>query len=626
MTTDAADYLNPVYPHSFPDPFVLKYCGEYFAYCTGHDAGGDVFSILHSHDLVKWAPAGAALKPLDSPSPFYWAPEVTYADGRFYLYYSVGNETLMQLRVAVSERPDGGFVDAGVRLTKEDFAIDAHVFIDDDGSKYLFYATDFIEHTHIGTGTVVDKMVDWFTLAGTPRPVTRAKYDWQVYDPHRKEKGGVRWHTVEGPSVIKRKGTYFEMFSGGNWQNTTYGVSFAVTDDISAPEEWQQFSDGEKVLPILRTIPETVVGPGHNCIVRGPNNRELYCVYHRWTDAGRVLAIDRMDVVDRRLFVLGATNTPQPAPFKPQVSGFLEGWVTDGEWQIDGDTARSHAAGLTSLSRAVPQSFLCDFNVRNTSSAQYAFVSIARRDGAIEVSVGNEVATGAIGFIELSSNTAREVRVEADGQWMKCVVDGWQTVFEGWAETAAHQLALTTENLEIEFIGFSLTEGFEDRFDRLEGSLSDTDWKSIIDGDAPIHGGELHFGSVDRESRIYRDGAYEELDVAVNIRAADGQPQGSGFGIVLTASDQTEHLRLSIGSDLIINTPETLQTVPLPVGWDPRDYHQYRLLVRATQILIYLEDYEIAAVRREPARGALCPTLFCKNALINVEMFRVTRL
>ena len=79
------------------------------------------------------------------------------------------------------------------------------------------------------------------------------------------------------------------MFSGGNWQNKTYGVSFAVTDDIDRDEEWTQYSDGDKILPILRTIPEKVIGPGHNSVVRGPNNRELYCVYHRWTDAGRVL-------------------------------------------------------------------------------------------------------------------------------------------------------------------------------------------------------------------------------------------------------------------------------------------------------------------------------------------------
>src|SRR5690606_37756595 len=119
---------------------------------------------------------------------------------------------------------------------------------------------------HIGTGTVVDQMTDWFTLKGAPKPVTRPRFDWQIYDPERKEKGGVRWHTVEGPFVIKHKGKYFQMFSGGNWQNLSYGVSFAVSDTVIKDEEWDQFSDGENVLPILRTVPDQVLGPGHNSV------------------------------------------------------------------------------------------------------------------------------------------------------------------------------------------------------------------------------------------------------------------------------------------------------------------------------------------------------------------------
>ena len=298
-------YINPVYPFSFPDPYVLKFCGEYFAFSTGFASDGKVFGILHSRDLVHWVELSGAMEPLKGGPPFYWAPEVTYSAGKFYLYYSAGNETLMELRIAVSDRPDGGFVDSGRRLTIEEFAIDAHVFIDDDGARYLFYATDFLEHTHIGTGTVVDRLIDWFTLEGKPRPVTRALYDWQVYDPGRKEKDGVRWHTVEGPFVLKRKGVYYEMFSGGNWQNISYGVSFAITDDIARNEEWTQFCDGEKASPILRTIPGKVIGPGHNSVIRGPNNRELFCVYHRWVGDARVLAIDRMDFAGNRIFVQG---------------------------------------------------------------------------------------------------------------------------------------------------------------------------------------------------------------------------------------------------------------------------------------------------------------------------------
>src|SRR5204862_1211847 len=144
----------------------------------------------------------------------------TFSDGTYHLYYSVGNETFMEIRVATSREPSGPYVDTGRKLTTQDFAIDPHVFIDDDGSSHMFYATDFLDYSHVGTGTVVDRMLDPFPLAGNPRPVTRAKYDWQVYDPARREKGGDRWHTVEGPVVPKRTGTYFELFSGGNWPNT----------------------------------------------------------------------------------------------------------------------------------------------------------------------------------------------------------------------------------------------------------------------------------------------------------------------------------------------------------------------------------------------------------------------
>ncbi|HEY2847854.1 MAG TPA: glycoside hydrolase family 43 protein, partial [Pyrinomonadaceae bacterium] len=314
-----ATYQNPLYRHSFPDPFVLRYAGRYYAYATGSGEDG-IFQVLTSDDLVNWSDAGYAMPLPAAPAMHYWAPEVTYSEGKFYLYYSVGNEILMELRVAVSDRPEGPFADAGVKLTHQDFAIDPHVFIDCDGTRWLFYATDFLDHSHIGTGTVVDRMVSWTKLEGKPRPVTRAKFDWQIYDPERKEKGGVRWHTVEGPAVIERKGHYFEMFSGGNWQNISYGVSFAVTDDLKTPDEWEQHADGDRLLPIIRTTPG-VAGPGHNSIVRGPNGRELYCVYHRWTDAGRVMAIDRMDIVDRRLYVAGPTTTPQPMPFAPKDLG-----------------------------------------------------------------------------------------------------------------------------------------------------------------------------------------------------------------------------------------------------------------------------------------------------------------
>src|SRR5262249_48345199 len=153
---------------------------------------------------------------------------------------------------------------------------------------------------------------------------------WQVFDPHRAEKGGVRWHTVEGPFVLKHKGRYFQMYSGGNWKNVTYGVSYGATDDIRAEREWTQVEHTASRLLLLRTIPGVVIGPGHNSVIRGPDNRQLFCVYHRWAPDGsaRVLALDRQEFVGARLEVLGPTTAPQPAPLSATIEGF-ESWRSD---------------------------------------------------------------------------------------------------------------------------------------------------------------------------------------------------------------------------------------------------------------------------------------------------------
>jgi GH43 family beta-xylosidase len=349
MPSASDTYTNPVYRHACADPFVLKYCSEYWCYYTGIQPDGRCFGILHSTDLVHWEAVGSAMDPLvaDASTPgagyiHYWAPEVTYDNGVFFMYYAAGDEVHMQIRVATATRPGGPFADSRHRLTSEQFAIDAHVFVDDDGSRYLFYATDYLDHPRVGTGTAFDRLLDPFTLAGRPRPVTRALYDWQIYDPVRAEKGGVRWHTLEGPFVLKHDGRYYQMFSGGNWHNASYGVAYGVTDSLAAAGEWVQCCDGETSLPILRSLPaQRVIGPGHNSVAAGPDGRELFCVYHRWQPETheRVLAIDRLGWEGEQLVVYGPMSSPQPVPAQPDVAGFDEFAPLTGAWSVSGASA-----------------------------------------------------------------------------------------------------------------------------------------------------------------------------------------------------------------------------------------------------------------------------------------------
>src|SRR5438067_10961110 len=63
-----ATYCNPFWTESFPDPFMLKVRGRYYAYATEHEtcppAGSWVFPILTSSDLVQWREIGKAMPAL----------------------------------------------------------------------------------------------------------------------------------------------------------------------------------------------------------------------------------------------------------------------------------------------------------------------------------------------------------------------------------------------------------------------------------------------------------------------------------------------------------------------------------------------------------------------------------
>lgn len=639
------EFVNPVYPKSFPDPFVLKHRGEYFGYSTGFGADGRVFSVINSKNLVDWEDVGSAMEPIDDAPPFYWAPEVSYDNGKFYLYYSAGNESLMSLRVAVSDRPDGGFVDSGRVLTTEEFAIDAHVFVDDDGQRFMFYATDFLEHTHIGTGIVIDRMVDWFTLAGDPRPVTRAKFDWQVYDPQRKEKGGVRWHTVEGPSVLKRKGRYYEMFSGGNWQNTTYGVSFAVSDRIDSDSEWSQYCDGATVLPILRTIPESAVGPGHNSVVRGPNNRELYCIYHKWTDAGRVMAIDRMDFSGTRLFVIGATFTPQPAPYAPALddNSLLS---SAGEWLDTKFGVESSLSEACERSYSIQNSFLCEFTFCcwgwKGESSDFGFRLGGSSGTVFEFSIQPVSRTGTISFTSNGVPTSERfylpidfiltadhlMRVEVEGTRISLRIDKAALSLSAQVERPAELLTLTSRRTAVEFSGLSITNGFEDCFEWDGEIIESNQWE--IGGEykfSPKHSsGEISISS-DSECYIKKGAMFSDAEFASNIRLATDKPQNSSYGLQLCDSSGGVLVRFGISggeafAESVDNVDSNIRR-PL-IHFDETDYHQFRAVRFGGEMTVFLDESLIGKlpVSSVPAQLAI----FCVRSEIAVEMVRVTEI
>jgi GH43 family beta-xylosidase len=565
------------------------------------------------------------MDPLSELHSQYWAPEVSYWGGKFHLYYSVGDGTEMHIRVALSERPDGPFLDAGLRLTMQDFAIDPHVFEDDDGRRWLFYATDFLTHTHIGTGTVRDRMIDPFTLEGRPSPVVLAQYDWQLFDPAREEKGGVRWHTVEGPTVLKRKGLYYEMFSGGNWQNASYGVGYAISESLDSAGEWKQVCDGTRVLPLLRTTP-TVVGPGHNCVVRGPDNRQLYCVYHRWDAAGRrVMAADPMDWIGVDLRVFGPSSTPQPAPNRaknglwpaepsdPSHSNFKVG---SGDWSFaQGSGIQREIQGYAEILYTEPVD--AGFLLECTAVAERA-----SPNGSAGIVVYDT--TGQRYLISISPHG----RLEASGCSLKVstgVASSEKTILQGLPK----HVGLFTNDTTAEFRNFSITRGWQDIFDDPATNLADLAFH-VVTGTWRVASMALYHEKGRSPGAVFKlvpPGAYEFV---ANVRL-ENAPGFYGFfpasplekpGPLFAVVEQTRHWMLCMDRSGRGEVGNATVVAALP-SFDVYQYQQFGFTVEGTQMSVRCGGNHLCDVPVEdsPQRVGVFAS---GNA--SFEMIRVTEL
>ena|GEM_PF-107769 len=662
IVEETRSYINPIYPRSCADPFVLKFLNEYWLYCTGIWSDGRCFGVLHSRDLVEWREIGGALERFDEQAPCWWAPEVRQENGLFLMYYSVGNEEYMQLRVARADRPGGPFVDCGVRLTTEDFAIDAHVFVDEDGTRWMFYATDFLTHTRIGTGTVCDRMLDAFTLAGQPQPVTRAGYDWQIYDPCRIEKGGVRWHTVEGPFVLKHKGLYYQMFSGGNWKNETYGVSYAASDHIRTESEWRQVADGERVRPILCTIPGKVLGPGHNSVAQGPDQQQLFCVYHCWSEqAGeRVLAIDRLEFIGERMIILGPSFTEQPAPILPSFAdhfdvelsaGLEERWSpSGGKWSVGSGIARQELDdGRAEISCSIEfPYFIAAVSLRMRDRAQknggagmrligeggplLALLFIPQ-DGCavVETRESGRWRRQKIGLPSDFDFTAfHAIRSEVNGLNVTIGIDGQALNWQGALGSRPNGLVLMTQDSAAEFAGFALTEGWEDSFTNDQADPWILNWSASKGRDQwRVSDQQLWYtGMLDERSLLTKGPLPQNYELVINARLVSAEGLSSSYGFLPAANADDDGPLLKIephGSAWAVHYElQTEQRVfALPDNFSPAIYQQFRFRKWRDRLIIQHEGNVLGEIE---VRGkAEFVGLYCFGA-VAFDLVRVTAL
>ena len=246
-------FANPLNIYSIGDPFILPADGRYYLFATGGNLG---FNVWESDDLRAFGEPQVALKLLPWATGSYWAPEVYHYQGRYVMLYSVRWKQNGSLRVGIAfaDQPQGPYQDplGGPLLDLGYAAIDASLFVDADGTPYLYYSRDCSENVVKGHNEShvygVKLSADLLSLEGEPVLLTVPDAPWEL------QSGDWRWN--EGPCVIAHQGRYYLFYSANMFSQKEYAVGAAV-GSVEAVR---------------------VSGPGHNSFFRVGD--ELFNAYH----------------------------------------------------------------------------------------------------------------------------------------------------------------------------------------------------------------------------------------------------------------------------------------------------------------------------------------------------------
>ena len=230
---------NPILRGFNPDPSIVRVGDDYFIATSTFEWFPGV-QIHHSRDLVNWRLLTRPLRRAsqlnmlgDPDSCGVWAPDLTYADGRFYLVYTdvkrygrttVAGASGASLRdfhnyLVTSTDIDGDWSDP-VYLNSSGF--DPSLFHDDDGKKYLL---NMLWDHRPGQNRFAGIVMQEFSPA-----------EQRLVGERRLIFSGTALGLTEGPHVYKRGG-YYHLITAEGGTSWGHAVTMARARKIEGPYE-----------------------------------------------------------------------------------------------------------------------------------------------------------------------------------------------------------------------------------------------------------------------------------------------------------------------------------------------------------------------------------------------------
>jgi beta-xylosidase len=285
-----------VMPGDHPDPSVVKIGDRYWASATTSN-WAPAYPLLVSKDLVNWQLEGHIFTQLPTWADYYfWAPEMTYENGKVYVYYSAhkrdGN---LCVGIASADKPEGPYRDHGPIICQEVGSIDAFPMRDEKGQLYMIWKEDansVSKPTPIWAQPLNEERT---ALTGEKKELFRNTEPWEA-------------NLVEGVSMVKHGDYYYAFYAAAGCCGAacTYGTGVARSKNLLGP--WEKYSKN----PLITGTTKWTC-PGHGTPVEKDGRH--YFLYHAYDRKANVFTGREGLLIEYRLTPDGWIEfLPEQAP------------------------------------------------------------------------------------------------------------------------------------------------------------------------------------------------------------------------------------------------------------------------------------------------------------------------
>jgi len=282
------------------DVTVVKEGDAYYLFGTGGGA-------WVSKDFVNWKYQAVEVR--DGRLPV--APHVVKFNGAFYMS---GNDAPLYKAPGILGPYEvyGQWLDEKGQPWKVTYqgttangAFDVDIFVDDDNKPYMYFPGRSMGGIYVAP--LDPTALNRFTAAPKHLFGFDPAHVWERWGEYN-EYTAAAW--IEGPWMFKRNSVYYLEYSasGTQWLSYASGV-------YSAKSPLGPFTYNSRN-PLLRKTSGVVTGPGHGCVVKGPDGNwwVFYTIVMPNFPGGRRLGMDRVYFDASGHPYSKATDTPQWAP------------------------------------------------------------------------------------------------------------------------------------------------------------------------------------------------------------------------------------------------------------------------------------------------------------------------